>query len=206
MMTCRAARTVLPLLAGGDLPPRKARRAERHCASCPGCRAELAGLRRAREMMRAASAGDPGRDLGPAAWGLLMDRIARDRAERGPAPASVRGLPALRWAPAAAALVVAIAGGLLVQGLRPNRPPLSIPEGPGFEAPLPVAAAPQILMPGQAPAAGGSYARAFTAGAPRPVAPPAPQDTIVVTFVSQETGLTVNWTFNKNFEWKGGTK
>jgi anti-sigma factor RsiW len=176
-MTCRHARKLLPLLAGDDLSPKKARRLGRHLASCPACRAELEELRAALDAARAWARADDAPAWDESSWTALTRRIRSEQAPRrfrarlGPLPIPS---PALTAGVTAAALIAVLA---------------FVFKGTDFRSPDGSAIRPVMT------AAQGTPRAAATA--------PAPQDRLSVTLVSQETGLQVVWIFDKNFEWKG---
>ena len=55
-MNCKKARSLLPLLAGGELSPRKMKALKKHLQSCPGCQQELQSydlsLKRVKEWLK----------------------------------------------------------------------------------------------------------------------------------------------------------
>ena len=94
----------------GESDPDQRRRVEAHLGDCPGCRAEISGLRAVRDDLLAWSVPEP-----EPIWRPLI-----------PAPVVVprRGVPA--WAMAAAASVlfaVGMAGGMVVRGEWPAQAP-----------------------------------------------------------------------------------
>lgn len=93
-MTCPKARLLMPLAAGDDLGPRRARAFRAHVEACPACRKELEALRAALGAFRTAAReeGVPGWTEGE--WKALMVRATgQGRALPGRLP---------RWAAAAA--------------------------------------------------------------------------------------------------------
>jgi anti-sigma factor RsiW len=113
-MTCVKVRKLLPLHAGGDLPPRRAARLEVHLEDCSDCRRELESLRAARARVRAAAAAEQAPGWSEAEWKVLMVRATAARGEsRRPAAAAKP-----RWALAAGTVGVAlVVVALLVTGI-----------------------------------------------------------------------------------------
>jgi len=89
-MTCRKALKLMPLAAGEDLRPRRARAFRAHVEACPGCRKELEALRAALEAYRTAAKEEGGPDWTEGEWKALMVRAT------GQGRAVPRQLP--RWA------------------------------------------------------------------------------------------------------------
>ncbi len=176
-MTCRRARKLLPLLAGDDLSPRKARRLERHLSACAVCRAELEELRAALDSVRAEARADDAPAWDESSWAALAGRIAREPAPRrsGPrlGPLPVPSPFVIAGVTAAALIAVTV---FVFRGTD-----LRSPHG---------SSVPALAAAAQGTARGGTTASAA-------------QDRLSVTLVSQETGLQVVWIFDKNFEWKG---
>jgi predicted anti-sigma-YlaC factor YlaD len=113
-MTCAKVRKLLPLHAGGDLPPRRAARLQTHLDGCADCRRELESFRMARAQVRAAAAEEPVPGWSEAEWNALMVRATAGRIERRGSALAVRP----RWALAAGAVGVAlIAVAILVTGV-----------------------------------------------------------------------------------------
>lgn len=82
-MKCHDVRDLLPELAGGELGPRQQARCEAHLSTCPSCRDELDGLRRAVSLLR--SAGEA--QEVPSGFAAALHR--RLAAEPPPPPASL---------------------------------------------------------------------------------------------------------------------
>jgi hypothetical protein len=212
-MTCEKIRKHLPLLAGGDLPARQARKVMAHVEGCPGCRAELEEYRSALARLKAAAVAEGAADWTAAEWKALMVRAAARGAERD--GAGPRRRPRWVLASGLAAVIVLAALGIVF------REAIFGPRGPqpGREAavakkeeprPAPASAAPAkpadkkgrrvpIVQPEYL--AGNAVTRNPSAASPAKAA--AGQDVITVKMVSRETGLQVVWFFNKDFEWKG---
>jgi hypothetical protein len=86
-MRCRQAKKAVPLLAGGDLSPRKARKTLAHIEGCRACRLDLEGYRSALGRVKAAAREEGLRDWSDPEWkGLLARIITEKSAERSPAP------------------------------------------------------------------------------------------------------------------------
>ncbi len=102
-MTCRKIRRLLPLAAGDDLGPRRARAVRAHVDACPAGRLELAALRGALAAARAEARRDAAPEWGAGDWKALMVRVADPAGERRPARSGAcRRLPRPRWAAASA--------------------------------------------------------------------------------------------------------
>lgn len=174
-MTCSKAKKLMALYAGGDLSERRTRAAGAHLDSCPACRKELEGYRRALARVKAAAGAEIAPDWSEGEWRALMARVMGDATKRKKALAGrVKSVPRARWAAASgAAAALVLAAVMLLQngsGFRPG----SVATAPGAAEPM--------------------------AGV---LGDPSAQDVVSVTLVSQETGLQVVWFFNRNFEWKG---
>ena len=113
-MNCARVRKLLPLHAGGDLPPRRAARLQAHLDGCVDCRHELESFRTARARVRAAAAEDPVPGWSEAEWKALMVRATAGRIGRRRSALAVRP----RWALAAGTVGVALlAVALLITGV-----------------------------------------------------------------------------------------
>jgi len=115
-MTCRAVRRALPLLAGGDLDPRKSARVRSHLESCAPCRREAvayAGVRSAARALARAEA--------PPAWSEAAWRAAVRSASASAPPPRRRLAPAFRPV-LATGLAAAIALGGAAVALKTLRP------------------------------------------------------------------------------------
>ena len=107
-MTCRKAKKALPLLAGGDLEPRKAARVMGHVVSCPSCREELTGLTKALAGAKALSREEAVPDWTDPEWHALMARIITEKA--APRGKGVRLLPRPVFISVMAAVILVAAG------------------------------------------------------------------------------------------------
>lgn len=207
-MNCRRATQMMPLYAGGELAPKKARRLARHLESCSDCREMAEELRTALSGYKAAIRQDEF-DWPEAEWKSLMERIKTQPPPRR--IVSLGATPRAAWATGAAAL-------LLLAGLTTLVPRTGLLR----HAPVPLTEtlASTELQPGRSLEFGNiqvSHPRQdipFSAGALGPRAIESEtlvaalaegkesQDVVSMTLVSQETGLKVHWTLNRNFEWK----
>jgi len=125
-MTCRTIRRLMPLAAGDDRRPRRARAFRAHLDACPACREELRAFRAALAALRTAAKGEGVPDWTETEWRALMARTA-GQSETGEAGQAAPARPAFRprWAAASAAgaLIGLVALALLFRG------PVSGPEG-----------------------------------------------------------------------------
>ncbi|MGB7296386.1 MAG: zf-HC2 domain-containing protein [Candidatus Aminicenantales bacterium] len=207
-MNCRRAKQIIPLYAGGELADKKARRLEQHLNECVDCREMAEEFRAALARIRTAAQRDE-LDWPEAEWQSLMERITT---QPPPRPIlSLRMNPRTAWAYGAAALFLLaglMAFFLRTQLLRPVPvPPTAIlawtevQPGRSFEITgnrfSPVqqdkpyrdrTEQPRRLEPEALTASLASHK--------------ASQDVLSMILVSQDTGLKVHWTFNRNFEWK----
>jgi hypothetical protein len=121
-MTCRKARHLMPLAAGDDLGPRRARAFGTHVDACPGCRKELEAFRAALRAVRTAAKGEGVPDWSEGEWKALMVRAAASAGNGGKGAAAGRPAPWPRWAAASAAgvLVGLVVLGVLVRGPVPG--------------------------------------------------------------------------------------
>jgi anti-sigma factor RsiW len=108
-MTCRKVRKLMPLFAGDDLKPGLARAVRAHLDACPGCRAELEGLRAALAEVKSAAKAEGVPAWGEGQWMALMDRVAAEAKRAGSAPVGAgRRVPRPSWA--AASVLGAVIG------------------------------------------------------------------------------------------------
>ncbi len=124
-MTCRKARRLMPLAAGNDLGPRRARDFRAHVDACPDCRTELEAYRATLRALRTAAKGEGVPDWTEGEWQALMARATASAGNGGVGAAAVRPTPWPRWAAASAAGVLV---GLVVLGMLFRGPVLG-PEG-----------------------------------------------------------------------------
>lgn len=210
-MNCRRAGKMIPLYAGGEVSEKKARRIERHIEECSECRVKAEEIRSILSGIKAATQGDE-LDWQEAEWKRLMTRLKTQPPPRRAVPFGMSPNPA--WAYGILAfLLLALSVVLLIPRLfNPPpiqqtqilvstdvlpRPSLEFAKGQFFhlpeDTPFPVQKEKRRPL-GQEMMIAGSAGRENT------------QETLSMTLVSQETGLKVHWTFNKNFEWKEEAK
>lgn len=95
-MTCRKAKKLIPLYAGGDLRPRLARAVRAHVDTCPDCSGELGEYRESLSRLKAAAKAESVPDWSEGEWRALAARFK-------PAAAATRRpafLARPRWAAA----------------------------------------------------------------------------------------------------------
>jgi hypothetical protein len=207
-MNCRRVRKLISLYAGADLSGRKERRLLRHLEECPDCRGKVGEFGAALAGLRTAARRDE-LDWPEAEWKSLMARIKAQPSTGRAVSLGMRPIPA--WAYGAAALVLLLGLSLLILRTRlfppaPVQPAVNLAsteiqpgrslEFPGSrvsplrqDMPYRVSAEKRMAIEPEtliAASAGGKTS----------------QDLLSMTLVSQETGLKVYWTFNRNFEWK----
>jgi anti-sigma factor RsiW len=206
-MNCSRARQWIPLYAGADLAPRKAGRLEKHLENCADCRTEYKEIRAAMAGFRALADRDT-LDWPEAEWKGLMARVTAEKPE--PRPVSPLGtIRGKAWAYGfAAVLFMGIVGLVLKSILSPPAAALLsevVMATPALAARtlererLASGPSPREL-PFEVRREQAALDRATLAAGTAPGQPA--QDILVMTLVSQETGLRVHWTFNKNFEWE----
>mgnify|MGYP001176884360 CR=1 FL=1 len=133
-LPCHLVRDLMPAACGGDLDPATAAAIERHAGECVACRREQLQYEGAREALTTlveggAQAPQLGDDffaslrsgiLGEIERGARLEEdtrllvAAHGKAAHGKAVHSKRRFALLTWLPAAAALVVTLAGGYLI--------------------------------------------------------------------------------------------
>jgi anti-sigma factor RsiW len=74
-MTCRKAKTLLPLYAGGDLRPRLKAAVRAHVDTCPVCWKELEEYRQSMSRLKAAAKAESVPDWSEGEWRALTDRF-----------------------------------------------------------------------------------------------------------------------------------
>jgi hypothetical protein len=206
-MKCSRIRRWLPLLAGADLPARKARRLEKHLDACANCRAALEETKAALAGIRAV-AGRETLDWPEEEWKVLIAR-AKSLKPRPRRAATVPAFPKRAWAYGFGAVLVLGVAALILRII------LSAPPAPLLSevvASTPIRPSRALTMD---KADSGTYpqdvpfkirgkkdqqARLLLAAKPSPEK--TAQDSMSMILVSQETGLKVYWTFNRNFVWK----
>jgi hypothetical protein len=203
----------MALAAGGDLPRNKGLRLERHLASCKPCREEYAAYRESLDLAKSDAHRERTPDWKEAEWRRVMKAVlAQEPASRPAATPRVRGWA---WAAAGAVLIALVAGGFYILKKSPQPPVIArlspsgdvvLPE----QTPPPPAARPQAGAPPARTGAEPLLAQKPAAAAPdptgRPAAPSTAQPVMAMTFVSQETGLTIHWVFNDSFNYKEDKK
>ena len=210
-MKCRRAGKMIPLYTGGEVSEKKARRIEKHIKECPECRVKAAEFKSILSEIRAATRGDE-RDWQEAEWKRLMTRIKTQPPPRRTLPLGLIPNPA--WAYGILTVLLLTLSIILLRprlftptpvqqteilastDVQPGRS-LEFPKGQFFHLPedtlFPVQKEKQRPL-GQEMMIASSAGREDT------------QETLSMTLVSQETGLKVHWTFNRNFEWKEEAK
>ena len=206
-MSCSRIRKWIPLYAGADLPARKARRLEMHLEKCADCRTEVEEIKTALDGIRAFANGEV-IDWPVAEWNGLMARVKSERPKQHQV-SRLGAIPRKAWAYGfAIVLVLGVSALILRSILSPPASPLlseiisHTPAQPSRSLTIDEAASvsyPQDI-PFRVPREQGELDRAVLAAGPAPEK--TTQDLMSMILVSQETGLKVHWTFNKNFEWE----
>jgi anti-sigma factor RsiW len=207
-MICSRVRKLIPLYAGADLSARKIRRLEKHLESCADCGREIEELRAALDGIRAV-AGRETLDWPEAEWKGLMERVKSEKPR--PRPVSpLSAIPRKAWAYGFAILLVLGVATLILRSLlsppvasllseivtaTPAQPSRSLKT---VEA-LPVSDPRDVPFPVRRSRLEPLDRAMLAAG---PASEKTTQNLMSMTLVSQETGLKVHWTFNRNFEWK----
>jgi hypothetical protein len=213
-MNCRKARRLLPLAAGGDLPPRKAGRLGSHLNICSGCRSELQSYRFALKSIKVLANREPQPDWTEGEWRSIL-QIATGRGLKKTRPAVGLFSRRLAWTMSSALVLILAVGSILILRNRMERgirQPPSPATGAGSKertspaepGPVPLAsrefpspsARPKVegrLPPETAELPAGHTLRARSS---------TKQDVVNMVFVSPESGLTIHWVFNSEFEWK----
>ncbi len=223
-MNCRRARRSIPLLAGNDLPERKARQLRVHLERCEMCRKTLreysAALRRVKELADRETAAD----WTEAEWQALTARTTSARIEKRPFIFSLFEPRLMTFLARGLAMVVAavIIGLIFWNTVLKPRPNPVVPTPAYVRKPE---TAPPVLPPNlqnkndrKEPAVLSQerpiivvQAREHERPETRPKEPAGAkknniQDVVSVTLVSQDTGLKVVWFLNRNFQWVGEEK
>jgi hypothetical protein len=170
-VTCRAARRLLPLFAGGDLDAAETVAVSAHVAACAGCRAEVDALAAALSLLPLATLpfGEAERR---GVRRRVLDEIAR-REEGAPSVLALLAQPHLALAALAGAIVIgtALVAPFLARNAGvPEAVLLEPPAPPATPAPAkePAAVAASLAPDRAAPVAGAARTRRA-----RPAAPPA---------------------------------
>jgi hypothetical protein len=217
-VTCRRALKDAALAAGGDLPSRRRRRLEKHLATCPACREEFRRIRDAIAGARSLARAERTPDWPEAEWRRAIARAAGQKikkSRRFPA-----GLPRWAWAGAAALLILALIGAGVLFVRRGPRPTVFVERAGSTDIVLPEgrSSSPARVEP-VPPLRGGAARHPETSAGPpsgagtvrtaypgSPPGRPSPSKVDSLTFVSQETGLTIHWFFNDKFDYKEKAK
>jgi hypothetical protein len=208
-MTCEKARKDIPLLAGGELRPRKTRRLRKHLLECSGCREELREYQGALAILKDAAREDE-LDWKEAEWKRLMAGVKEKRPELRPPLFGL--LPKRAWT---YGFIFLAAAGVLVLVFRGHLREPPVPPQQSAKIALTQPGRSETFNAAELTTAERLEDRLFAAKRTRakttdenPVPASAlpgreiSQDRLSVTLVSQETGLRVYWTFDKNFNWK----
>jgi hypothetical protein len=206
-MNCRRSGKKVPLYIGGELGERAARRLGRHLEGCSDCRGKAEEFRAALARIRTAARGDE-LDWPEAEWKSLMIRIRTQPPSRRIFLLGIK--PKAAWAYGTAAFLILVLTVFVLRTLIFRPWPMQ---------PTEILASTEV-QPGRALEFKDSqFSRhwrdiPFRVRAERPPAIESEtlisasaggktlQDMLSMTLVSQETGLKVHWTFNRNFEWK----
>jgi hypothetical protein len=220
-MTCRKARSLTALMAGGDFVGRKADRLKKHLGRCAECRREYEDIRVALESIKSIAREEAPPEWRETEWKEMLGRvISQEATRRKAALSSPRRHPVPGWGYAGAflAVVAIVVIGFVLKNER------------GKSVNVPVTQKEPIVIAGVEPSqAGQKQEKTATVRGPE-IPKPAiesarPQiqsikaspkitraekaesgETMTMALVSQDTGLTVYWVFNKNFEWKEDKK
>ncbi len=213
-MNCRKARRLLPLAAGDDLPPRKAARLGSHLNICSGCRSELQAYQSALKGLKVLAHREPQPDWTEFEWRSVL-QIATGRGLKKTRPAAGLFSKRLAWTMSSALVLVLAVGSILI--LR-NKMERGIRQPPSPEAGAGSKERTSTAEPGPVPLASQEFpsppARPKVEGRLPPETAELPaghtlrarsstkQDVVNMVFVSPESGLTIHWVFNSEFEWK----
>lgn len=176
-MNCQKLKRWLPLAVGRDLPSSRMKAVENHLIKCPRCRLDYEALKRAvkrtKEWLRADMV-----DWSEAEWKAVIRKALdaeKKRAARQSAVPFLAPWPFRKgWAYAV------MAGATLILSWFIWGPALNIREK-GFRAQGPSRPETTMILSAQQDVS---------------------QDIVSMTIISKETGLKINWFFNKNFEWE----
>jgi hypothetical protein len=207
-MNCEKAKKNIPLLAGNDLPERKAQHLREHLEECEACQKELKEYEVAFASLKS-FARDEERDWREAEWKSLMKKVMAKKPS--PTPLPLRFRLKMAWAYAFLFLLVLGLGALFFRNIFKNPAPFVVSENilvtqaephrtfkpeeaaaPGRLKDVPfLIKAKRLERSGTEPALQAALTEGKTS-----------QDLLAMALVSKETGLKVYWYFNKNFEWK----
>lgn len=213
-MNCRRARHLLPLAAGGDLPGRKSGWLASHLKKCAGCREELRAYQAALSEMRSLASVEIQPDWPESEWRSVLklatsQGLEKTRPVAGPFPRR------LAWTMSSAIVLILAVGSLLILRNRAEReiqqPPSAAAVAKSKErtfspktGPAPLSS-PELITPSPRPKAEGRRpleTEKMPAGQALQARSPKKQDVVNMVFVSPESGLTIHWVFNSEFEWK----
>ncbi len=115
-MTCRRVLKLMPLFVGDDLRPGLTAAVRGHIDACPGCRAEFEAFRAAMAGIKAAAKAEGAAEWREGEWDALMACVAREGKSGAGAAASGRGGRVFQPSWAAASVLGAFLG-LVVLGI-----------------------------------------------------------------------------------------
>ena len=208
-MRCEKARRNIPLFAGDGLPERKALSLKRHLQECTGCQKELQEYEIALASLKSVFREEE-RDWEESEWQSLMQKV-REEAPN-PVLSSFRFKPGMAWAWAFIFLLVVGCVAILFRDIlrKPSAAQaasesISLTQGGlarTFDPAQRAASGPVKDIPYPVKKRRVERLEDNTILASARSRQESIQDQLSVSLVSQETGLRVHWTFNKNFEWK----
>lgn len=171
-MRCRKIIKQLPLLAGEEFPPEKAREIHAHLDDCLRCRKEYEAYRHAVKTARAWMASER-RDLPEEDWHRMIQQAVQEASVHETRPIA----PLVPWPFSRAWAVVLMAFIVLAGALMVIRPSLLQDIRHTAQAVLRLQEREEPGMPvlGE-------------------------QDVIAMTLVSKEAGVEIKWIFNKHFD------
>lgn len=176
-MNCQKVKRWLPLSVGKDLPLSRMRAVDRHLARCPWCREDYERLKLALEQTKEWLSADAA-DWKEPEWQDII-RKAREVGKKSTVRQSV--VPILAPWPFRKVWAYSLmaAAGLILSWLIWG-PSIRMRET-SVRAEAPLQQQKSIQMAAQQEI---------------------PQDIVSMTLISKETGLKINWFFNKNFKWE----
>lgn len=221
-MSCQEVKKKIPLLAGNELSPRKAKCLNAHLEKCSACQKEWQEYREILGKIKALARSEEGKDWEETEWKQLIKKITSEKIEKRAFQLKLAPKQALAFG----IMFLVICGGVALfiniffirpkelTPLKPLQPEiLANKEEPQIakkektaEAPALItqqilkkpSAIPSLITQAQKPASPQpKYLQKLS-----PDEKEAQQDVLSMTFVSQETGLRIVWFFNKNFEWE----
>ncbi len=210
-MNCKKAKKKIPLLLGKELSGKKEERLKSHIGRCSSCQKEFRELELAMAKLKTLVQEEKAMDWDQAEWQTLIRQIISQKIERKAFP--LRFLPKLAAAYGFAFIILSVLFVFLFRTiiikqksiapwpeeiLVQNREPLLTIPGEEKEESTEL----QVMAKAQKPLISPTH-KVQAASQPKKAES---QESLSVTFVSQETGLRVVWVFNKNFEWKENEK